>query len=284
LKSIDTFKEIGFNPDSHYMKEKVECRHYNDLYDFLKIYETKDNPILISIIMPVFNEEKTIKDILEKLPQNRLIEIIVVDDHSTDNSVEEIKKANTKNEIIILRHKRNTGYGGAITSGINNAKGKVIVTIDSDGQHSPYDLFGLVKPIFEGEADCTIGSRYKGIYHYNLPIITRLGEAGVEKFIQILFGPKVMNNQSGYRAFNKKILHIFRDTYYEGFAFCTEIIVKAAINKYRIQECPIMLKDREYGHSKIVLKTLIKDLLSCFVRYYIKRLERIIHRNNNLEF
>ena len=68
-------------------------------------------------------------------------------------------------------------------TGIYHSRGKLFLTMDSDGQHNPYDIVNLVKPISEGEADITIGSRYKGSFNYELPLVTRFGEALLEVVI-----------------------------------------------------------------------------------------------------
>ncbi len=108
-----------------------------DLYEFVNQFKSKDGQILISIILPMYNEEQTIGKVLRKLPRDKSIEIIVVDDHSKDNSLKEVEKINENNEIKVIKHDKNRGYGDAVVTGINNAQGKVLVTMDSDGQHSP---------------------------------------------------------------------------------------------------------------------------------------------------
>ena len=252
---------------------------YQDLYDYIKRLKTDEERVILSIVLPMYNEEKTIKTILEKLPYNNAIEIIVVNDHSTDHSLEKIDEVKLKRDIRVINHKINRGYGGAIISGISQAKGDVIVTMDTDGQHSPDDIFNLIRPIFEEEADCTIGSRYKGTYFYQLPILTRLGEVFVEKLIQIFFGVRIMNNQTGFRAFNRKILPIFDSTRYYGYAFCTEQILKASISDYKIKECPIKVYRREYGSSNIKLRKLARRIFSCLFYYYVRKIKSSIKRN-----
>ena len=172
----------------------------------------------------------------------------------------------------MIKHEKNQGYGSALLTGINHAKGHIVVTMDSDGQHHPEDLFNLVNPIFKKEADITIGSRYYGTYNYRLPVATRLGEAIIEKFMFILFGQKVANNQGGFRAFHKKTLKIFKDIKFKDYAFTTELLFKASLSKFKIKECPIHLVDREYGASKIVLSELIFSLLLCVAYYTIQRI------------
>ena len=251
---------------------------FSELYEYIDQFNSQDNTILLSIILPMYNEEHTIVKVLRNLPSGKLIEIIVVDDFSTDNSLEEINKVYQNNEIKVIRHNVNKGYGAAIVTGINNARGKVIVTMDSDGQHSPYDIFTMIKPILDDEADYTIGSRYLGSYFYKLPVSTRLGEVLIEKLIQIFFGKKVENNQNGFRAFNRSVIPIFRDFKYEGYTFCTEQIIRATLKGYRIKECPIKLYDRKFGTSNIILTKLAVNLFSCILQYILLKLNITIFK------
>jgi len=246
---------------------------FQDLYLYIDSIKTKKNKVFISIVLPVYNEEKAIKNVLDNLPSNNAIEIIVVNDHSIDHSLVEIKKVQQYKNIRIINHRRNKGYGAAILTGIRHARGDIIVTMDSDGQHSPDDILTLIRPIIEKEADYTIGSRYLGTYFYNLPVSTRLGEVFLEKFIQILFHKKIKNNQNGFRAFNRKVLSIFHDIKYEGYAFCTEQILKASLEGYKIKECPIKLYDRKFGSSHIILRKLAVNIFSCIFIYYLRKIQ-----------
>ncbi|MFX1288283.1 MAG: glycosyltransferase family 2 protein [Promethearchaeota archaeon] len=242
---------------------------FKELYEYLNKHQIGGKPTILSIILPLYNEENTIRSILEDLPQNRNIEIIIIDDHSSDNSLNEIRKVNGYNKFKIIHHLANRGYGNAIITGMQYATGDIIVSMDTDGQHSPADIFNLIKPILEGEADYTIGSRYLGSYHYRLPIATRLGEIFVEKFFKVFFGIKIMNNQNGFRAFNKELIPVFSKAKFLGYAFCTEQILQAKLSERRILECPIKVYDREYGYSKINLRTLTLNILSCLLIYYL---------------
>ncbi|MFX0175349.1 MAG: glycosyltransferase family 2 protein [Candidatus Hodarchaeota archaeon] len=258
---------------SKYVKDRGEL--FRILYDKLEQVKRSDNKVVLSIVIPLYNEEETIKNVLERMPKHKLVEVIVIDDHSTDNSfniVNEIKHAKVGNNIRLIRHKKNLGYGKALLTGIKKARGKIIVTMDSDGQHRPEDIFNLVEPILNQKTDIAIGSRYQGTYNYRLPLSTRLGESFVEKVIFILFGQRIMNNQSGFRAFNHKTLSIFDGIKFEGYAFTTEILLKAALKNYRIKECPIHLLGREYGSSKIILNTLTQRILLCFIYYTLRKI------------
>ena len=256
---------------------------YDGMYEHLKrIWDKED--YLISIVIPVYNEDKTIFSILNKLPKNKYIEIIVIDDHSVDNSVDEIFKAQKHHDIKLFIHEKNKGYGNAILTGINKAKGKILVTMDADGQHCPEDIYTLIKPILNEEADYTIGSRYLGSYHYELPVSTRIGEILIEKLIYIIFGIKVENNQGGFRAFNKNIIKIFENIQYMNYAFTTELIIRASLYGYRIKECPITLLDRAHGSSRIILNKLAFNLFSCIFRYVIMKIKMKIFNKNKIDF
>ncbi len=249
-----------------------------ELYDYISNFKTNNNEVLLTIVLPMYNEEHTIGKVLGNLPRENSIQIIVVDDHSTDNSLQEIEMVNENNEIEVIHHKINKGYGASILSGIKRARGRVIVTMDSDGQHSPYDILTMIKPVFDNEADYTIGSRYLGSYFYKLPVSTRLGEVLIEKLILIFFGKRIMNNQNGFRAFNRKIIPIFDEVKYEGYAFCTEQIIKATLKGFRIKECPIKVYDRKFGASNIILTKLAANLFSCILQYYLIRLNITIFK------
>jgi len=241
--------------------------------------ENKNPNFLISVIIPLYNEEKSIRKTLTQIPKDKRVEIIVVDDGSTDKSVEEANKSNISFKLI--KYELNQGYGNALLTGIKNATGDIIVTMDSDGQHNPNEIFRLIKPILNNKADITIGSRYLGRCNYNVPFHTRIGECIINIILRILFKQCIYNNQGGYRAFKRKTIEIFDKIRYYGFAFTTEILIKATLKKYKIKEVPIILEPRKYGMSKIKLFKLAKHLLLCFGYYFFIKLKNL---GKNQEF
>lgn len=283
MKTLDNNVNLNSLLDSTKTKNGAIEDLHQKLYNYLKNLKDKEDPVLLSIVLPMYNEEKSIKKVLEELPNDNLIEVIVVDDHSIDNSLKEIEKVKSKREIRVVTNTRNRGYGNAIMSGLSHARGNIIVTMDSDGQHSSDDIFNMVKPILDGEADYTIGSRYEGTYFYKLPILTRLGEIIVEKLIQILFGPRVLNNQTGFRAFSRKVLPVFKNTRYHGYAFCTEQIIIMALAHFRIKECPIKVFRREHGSSGIVLTKLARKIFSCIFYYFIQKIKLSIKKPSRIK-
>jgi len=247
------------------LKEK-----YKFEIDFKRFRELKDQ-LFISIIIPLYNEEKSIKNIINKIPNYFKHEIIIVDDGSKDNSVNEVLKIKNEN-ISLIRHNENKGYGAAILTGLKHAKGDIIITIDSDGQHNPEEIPILIQPILTNGVDIVVGSRYKGKSNYRVPLHTRAGEYVVNRSLWYLFHQKIGNNQSGFRAFNKNSLKLFNDVIFSKFGLCTEILFKAAYNRFKICEVPISLNERKHGVSYNKVIEIFKSINSIILLYFLKKI------------
>ncbi|MEJ2250840.1 MAG: glycosyltransferase family 2 protein [Candidatus Lokiarchaeota archaeon] len=230
--------------------------------------------IKVSVIIPVYNEEETIKRMIDNIPNHFKYEIIIVDDGSTDKSVERIKEIKRKG-IKIIQHKKNRGYGAAIQTGLKYASGDIIVTIDSDGQHEPKEIPELIFPIIFKEADMVIGSRYLGSCDYNVPIYTKMGEFVINLFLNLFYGQNVSNNQSGFRAFKKEDIKCLQGLRYTGMGFTTEFLLRASSNNLKLKEVPINLTSRKYGISKVKILKLVFVISGCLMRYAIKKVFRI---------
>jgi len=230
----------------------------------------KDANPLISIIIPLYNEENSVNNVIRRIPSNLSHEILIVDDGSTDGSIKKVKKIKDK-YIKILKHGQNKGYGAALLTGFNHANGDIIITIDSDGQHNPKEIPRLIKPIISKEADMVIGSRYLGKIHYSVPLHIRFGEYFIRKFLRILYKKEIINNQSGYRAFHRSLLPHFKGFYDCKMAFSTELLLKTLEVNKKLLEVPISLKPRKYGKSYVKLVRILINILKCFFIYGLRR-------------
>jgi glycosyltransferase involved in cell wall biosynthesis len=207
--------------------------------------------MLISVVIPVFNEELTIGNVIErvKVVLQKLgfeYEIVVVDDCSADRSREISKSQGIK--VFSLR--KNMGKGYALRGGFAKANGEIIATIDSDGSHLPEELPLLLTPILQDKADLVIGSRYLN----QKPVITKkLNALGVRLFnylIEVLTRTKVTDSQSGYRALKSEVLrNMSLDS--SGYEIESEMLVKTARQRFRVKEVPISFEQRTYGTSRL---------------------------------
>lgn len=235
----------------------------------IKDFDTVEKP-LISIVIPMYNEEHSIKKVIKKIPNQGSYEIIVVDDGSTDNSVKKIKEVKDR-AIKVIRHEKNQGYGAAILSGFENVTGDIIITMDSDGQHNPEEIPNLIEPIINDQVDIVVGSRYLGRSNYKIPLYTLVGEYFIYLCLRFLYHQKVRNNQGGFRAFRKETAKIFKNLKSNGMGFTTELLFKAAHQNLRITEIPIFLNSREVGISYVSLIRVLKSVSFCILYYTIKK-------------
>ena len=224
--------------------------------------------ILLSIIIPVYNEELTVGNIIDRvklvMQQTGLKnEIIVVDDCSYDKSLEVAKKRSAK----IYTLKQHLGKGYALRAGFAKAKSDIIVTIDSDGSHRPEELPRVLAPILQDKADLVIGSRYLNHKSVAAKKLNAFGVKLFNYFIQLLTGVAVTDSQSGYRAMKREVLknQNLKSGEYE---IESEMLVKTAKKNFRITEVPISFEQRTYGRSGVdPLIDGFKILLSIILAY-----------------
>jgi glycosyltransferase involved in cell wall biosynthesis len=190
---------------------------------------------VVFIIMPAYNEAKSISKVISKLKHENYQNIIVVDDGSKDNTY----RIACERGIIAIKHIVNRGLGGALGTGIMAALQQgadIIVTFDSDGQHSVKDIKDVIDPIIRGEADVVIGVRQ--INSYKMPFYKKIGNLGLNGITYLLFGIYCSDTQSGFRAFSshaaKKI-----NLKTNGYAVSSEIIKEIGKNRLKMKEVPI---------------------------------------------
>jgi glycosyltransferase involved in cell wall biosynthesis len=209
------------------------------------------NEMLLSVVIPVFNEEPTIGDVLRRAKATMKKiglkhEIIVVDDCSADRSVEISKSQSVK----VYSLKKHMGKGYALRTGFAKAKGEIIVTIDSDGSHRPEELPLLLTPILQDQADLVIGSRFLRETPASAKKLNAIGVRLFNGLIKIFTRTTVSDSQSGYRAMKAEILKNLRlDS--GGYEIESEMLVKTAQKGFRVKEVPISFEQRTYGRSRL---------------------------------
>ena len=191
----------------------------------------------ITIGIPAYNEEKNIAKIILKL-QKISEKIIVCNDGSTDLT----SKIAEKMGAIVINHSKNLGYGAGIRSIFLKAKemdSDVLVTFDADGQHRVEDIETVIEPIIKNEADIVIGSRFL-VEGKNVPGYRKAGIKTITGVANIAMDSKITDSQSGFRAYNKKVLKDVVPSEY-GMGVSTEILIKANKMGFKIKEVPITI-------------------------------------------
>ncbi len=200
------------------------------------------------VVVPAYNEEKTIGKVLDDLLDYFKAEhIVVVNDGSRDGT-EDIARSKG---VHVVSHLVNRGLGGAIGTGIAYALrrgAELILTFDADGQHLISDALWVMKPVAEGRADLAIGSRLKGDVS-QMPAIKRFGNFVLDAITALFASRYVSDSQSGLRCFDRRCASKIRITC-DRYAVSSEIIIEASKNGCRIVEVPIKAVYSEYSMKK----------------------------------
>jgi len=208
----------------------------------------KMSPSTISVVIPAYNEEKNIGDMLFRT--NATLEtigvpyeIIVIDDGSTDKT----KLMATRYKATVLSNGRNRGKGYALKKGIRNANGSILITMDADGSHQPEDIPKLLTPLLNG-ADIVLGSRFIGKQQYSTKKLHIFGNKIFNLLIALLTGRRVTDSQTGFRVYKKKVIEDI-EIASDGYEVDTELTLKTLKNGYRVHEEPITSERRKNGSS-----------------------------------
>ncbi|MCX6723592.1 MAG: glycosyltransferase family 2 protein [Candidatus Staskawiczbacteria bacterium] len=205
----------------------------------------------LSIIIPVFNEEKTIQEVIKRIADVSLHvekEIIIVDDCSTDKTLDILTSLKGKIDFKLLEHKINQGKGVAIKTGLGAVSGDFILIQDADLEYDPKDYPALIEPFLVGDTDIVYGSRnmIKNPRSSNLYF---WGGRLISFFFNFLYGANVSDINTGYKVFKKGILESL-DLKEKRFSFCEEVTCKALRKGYKIKEVPIHYYPRSFQDGK----------------------------------
>lgn len=229
-------------------------------------------PIELSVVVPTFNEENTIINVLDSLVAHvpKISEIIVVDDGSTDNTCQIVENFSSRSikdcNIVLIKHELNQGKTAAVRTGIQASKGNIVIIQDADLEYSPEDLPNLIYPISMGQADVVYGSRFlvrkasRVLYfkHY-------LANQFITFLSNLVTDINLTDVETGYKAFRGDLIRKLNLTS-SGFGFEIEITAKISKLKCRIYEVPISYYGRTYQEGK---KIGWRDGISAI--YYIFR-------------
>lgn len=232
--------------------------------------ETRRSPsgFLLTVIVPVYNEERSIVGVLEKLTRSlgsTPSQILVVNDGSTDQTLQLALEASENlnqsgEEIIVVSLAQNSGKGAAVLKGISSATGTHCLIFDGDNEYDPNDIKSLVRPVTEGKSDVVFGVRLQGINTKFISPIHLVGNRVMTKFANLLFGSVLSDMHSCLKLFPMSALAAFT-LHQRGFGLDTELVCKLLKHGHRPYEVPVSYVARSKQDGK---KIKLSDAFASF--------------------
>jgi len=231
----------------------------------------------LSIVIPAYNEARTIDAILQKVHAVRLgtveKEIIVVDDASQDETPQILDRWSST--VQIIQHKHNQGKGAAVRTGFEHATGQILLIQDADLEYDPEDYMAIIRPILDGKADVVMGSRF---LHEKPHFFTKDGDPFFAHYIgnlaiiwltNFLYGFHATDYEGCYKAFSRDIIAEI-PVRANGFAYDNELICKILRRKKRVVEVPIRYNPRPYLEGKKITWRSGMQMLWAIVQWRIR--------------
>jgi glycosyltransferase involved in cell wall biosynthesis len=207
----------------------------------------------LSVVIPVFNERNTVLEVLRRVRGCGLpLEIILVDDGSTDGTRAILDGLRGDSDLRIIFHERNQGKGAALQTGFAQATGDVVIVQDADLEYDPAEFPKLIQPIVEGEADVVFGSRFTGDEQRVLYFWHSVGNRFLTLLSNMMTNLNLSDMETCYKAFRREVLAVIHPTLQEKrFGTEPELTAKAAsIPGIRIYERPVSYRGRTYAEGK----------------------------------
>ena len=206
--------------------------------------------IKICVIIPALNESQNIGFVVEEVKKALpLSTVLVIDDGSDDNTSVIAKEFGA----LVIRLGSNLGIGAAVQTGFKYAQANnfdIAVQLDADGQHDPFYIKELVKPILEKKADVAIGSRFIENNGYRSTFSRRIGIKWFSTLTKLLMKKKILDCTSGFRAYNQRAIHFLYDRYPDDYPE-PESLFMLDKNGFGISEVPVVMRERKGGISSI---------------------------------
>jgi glycosyltransferase involved in cell wall biosynthesis len=203
----------------------------------------------LSVVMPVFNERNTIDEIIHRVLAVPIrIELIVVDDGSTDGTRERLVELQRERGFVLLLQPRNQGKGAALRAGFDRATGDIVIIQDADLEYSPEEYPQLIELICLGRADVVYGSRFLGRHRVFL-FTHYAGNRLLTLITNVLYNTMLTDMETCYKVMRLEVLRSFR-LQSNGFGIEPEITAKIFKRRYRVYEVPITYDGRGYEEGK----------------------------------
>jgi glycosyltransferase involved in cell wall biosynthesis len=228
---------------------------------------SKRTSLAVSVVIPVFNERDTIRQVVERvLGTGYATEVIVVDDCSTDGTRDVLLELDAIEGVRVFMHGYNKGKGAALHTAFDQVTGDVVLIQDADLEYNPADYGKLLAPIEAGEADVVFGSRFLENARQDPSWVHRFGNRMLTWMSNTATGLRLTDMETGYKVFRRGAIRemVLRE---KRFGFEPELTAKLARRKCRIQEVPVGYASRGYDQGKKIHLVDALRAVYCIVRY-----------------
>lgn len=206
----------------------------------------------LSVVIPCYNEVNTVKNVVGRVLEIEVVtEIVIVDDGSTDGTLEVLKEIEAENHdnVSIFYHDKNQGKGAALVTGFKHTKGEVIIIQDADFEYDPREFVDILDPIREGVATVVYGSRFLGAPRKAMKFWNMIANKGLTLMTNVLYNAIISDMETCYKCFRREIVEDM-PIHARGFEFEPEFTAKILKKGIRIYEVPITYNGRETEEGK----------------------------------
>ncbi len=225
-------------------------------------------PPTLSVIIPVYNEQKTLPEIVRRVQSIALAkEIILVDDGSHDGTQDALESLRGTDGIRVFCHEQNQGKGAAIRTGMRHAAGDIVLLQDADLEYDPADVPNLIQPILNGAADVVLGSRFLGAPEWQ-SWLHSFGNRFLTLLSNCFTRLGLTDMETGYKAFRRNVVEEIGPKLRENrFGIEPELMARIARHRYRVAEVPIRYTARSHAQGKKIGWRDALRAVWCIVRY-----------------
>ena len=206
------------------------------------------------VLIPAYNEEENIEKTILSIPRKIMgideVQVLIVNDGSTDNTIDMAMNGGADK---IVSHKRNSGVGATFMTGIRNAissNADIVVTVDADSQFNSNDIPEMIIPILNHQADVVIGSRFLGKTPKNIPKIKLIGNKIFSRLVSCVVGQRFTDTQTGLRAYSKEAL--LQISVVNEFTYTQEVLMDLSFKGLQIVEIPVSVRYDDKRKSRVV--------------------------------
>jgi len=240
--------------------------------DRLAIYSLPPGFVL-TVIVPIYNEVKTIDVVIARLRATAIpMQIVLVDDGSTDGTAQQLQRHASGDDVVIISHPKNRGKGAAIRTALDAARGEIVVIQDADQEYDPQDFRFLMQPILDGRADVVYGTRYGHVDRQVSPLWHEWVNQSITGFANLCLGVRLNDIETCYKMATRRAWEMISPSLRENrFGIEIELTARWVHSGMRLMQRPIRYQHRWFADGKKIGWRDGVAAMGCIIRYALLR-------------